>query len=142
MPWWGWVSIGVFLLGAELFGIDAAFYLIFVGFAMILTGRIDVSVGGMEIWVQFMIFGVISIFLLVLFRKRLYKKFRGVATDLNVGPTGEKITLEATLPPGGTGRQRFRGSQWTVVNEGATELQQGTRVQISRVDGLNLIVGE
>jgi len=142
MPWWGWVCIGVFLLGAELFGIDAAFYLIFIGFAMIATGLIDLSAGGLHTWAQFMIFGSITIISMVTFRKRVYKKFRGVDTDLNIGPKGERILLEKNLPPGGEIRQRFRGSQWTIINEGQSELGAGTRVQISRVDGLNLIVGE
>jgi membrane protein implicated in regulation of membrane protease activity len=38
MAWWGWLIIGIFLMGAELLGVDAAFYLIFVGSAAISVG--------------------------------------------------------------------------------------------------------
>ncbi len=37
MQWWGWVGIGMLLLGAELFFIEADFYLVFLGDAAALT---------------------------------------------------------------------------------------------------------
>ena len=40
MPWWGWLIIGFGLMAAELLGIEAAYYLIFVGVAAILTGLV------------------------------------------------------------------------------------------------------
>ena len=38
MPWWGWMVIGMLLLGAELFIIEADFFLVFLGVAAIATG--------------------------------------------------------------------------------------------------------
>ena len=31
MQWWGWIAVGVILLGAELAFVDAQFYLVFIG---------------------------------------------------------------------------------------------------------------
>jgi membrane protein implicated in regulation of membrane protease activity len=38
MPWWGWLIVGEALLGAEMFVIDAQFYLVFFGIAAALVG--------------------------------------------------------------------------------------------------------
>ena len=38
MDWWAWVVGGAILFGAELFFVDAQFYLVFIGTAAILTG--------------------------------------------------------------------------------------------------------
>ena len=31
MTWWGWMILGAVMLGAELFAVDAQFYLVFLG---------------------------------------------------------------------------------------------------------------
>ena len=38
MTWWQWTILGGLLLGAELFGLDAQFYLIFIGLSALLVG--------------------------------------------------------------------------------------------------------
>ena len=38
MTWWSWMVLGALLLGAELFAIDAQFYLVFLGVSAILVG--------------------------------------------------------------------------------------------------------
>ena len=38
MAWWGWIVIGTLLFCAELFAIDAQFYLIFIGAGAIIVG--------------------------------------------------------------------------------------------------------
>ena len=43
MPWWGWMIFGALLLGAELLGVDAGFYLVFIGLAAALTGLLELA---------------------------------------------------------------------------------------------------
>ncbi len=38
MPWWMWIVTGAILLGAELFIIDAQFFLVFIGVSALVTG--------------------------------------------------------------------------------------------------------
>ena len=38
MTWWQWTILGGILLGAELLGLDAQFYLIFIGLSALLVG--------------------------------------------------------------------------------------------------------
>ena len=34
MTWWGWMILGAVLFGAELFAVDAQFYLVFLGLSV------------------------------------------------------------------------------------------------------------
>ncbi|MFT7556494.1 MAG: hypothetical protein ACI9LO_002822 [Planctomycetota bacterium] len=138
MPWWGWMIIGALLLGAELMGVDAAFYLVFIGIAAGITGLIELSGAGLEPWVQWMVFSAIAIVFMVLFRKKLYTKLRGDAVGYEAGPVGELITLEEKLKPGEKGRLKFRGTDWTVINESDETFEAGSRARIGRVDSLTI----
>ncbi len=140
MPWWGWMIFGTFLLGSELLGVDAGFYLVFVGLAAMLTGLLEVVGINLEPWVQWLSFAVFGLVLMVFFRKKLYQKLRGDGVGYEVGPAGEYVEMTETLGPSASGRLSFRGTNWTVVNDGDTAVEKGSRVRITRVDGLTLII--
>ena len=142
MTWWGWMIFGALMLGAELLGVDAAFYLVFLGIAAILTGFIDLGGFGLEPWIEWLIFSAFSLTAMLVFRGRVYEKFRGVAVDYPEGPSEDYVTLASTLQPGESGRQKFHGSDWNIHNQGGTTLEQGTRVKIVRSESLTLVVGE
>ena len=38
MTWWSWMILGAVLLGAELFAVDAQFYLVFLGVSAAIVG--------------------------------------------------------------------------------------------------------
>mgnify|MGYP001812533749 CR=1 FL=1 len=138
MPWWGWMIIGALLLGSELMIVDAGFYLVFLGIAAAITGLIELAGADLEPWVQWILFSIIALVFMVLFRKKLYAKLRGSGIGYQVGPTGEIVTVEQALQPGETGRMAYRGTEWTVVNTSDQVFEQGQHVQISSVDGLTL----
>jgi membrane protein implicated in regulation of membrane protease activity len=138
MPWWGWMIFGALLLGAELLGVDAAFYLVFIGMAAAITGLVELSGLGLEPWAQWILFSVISLVFMVFFRKQIYAKLRGSGVGYEAGPAGEIVSLEQTLKPGEKGRLTFRGTDWTVVNESDETFATGSRARIDRIDGLTL----
>jgi len=138
MPWWGWIIFGALLLGSELLIVDAGFYLVFIGIAAALTGLIELAGIGLEPWLQWVVFSIVSLVMMVLFRKKLYDKLRGSGVGYETGPSGEIVTVEQTLQPGETGRLAYRGSEWTVVNNSDQVFKQGQHVQISAVEGLTL----
>ncbi|MDH3633094.1 MAG: NfeD family protein [Gammaproteobacteria bacterium] len=138
MPWWGWMIVGALLLGSELMIVDAGFYLVFLGIAAAITGLIELAGADLEPWVQWILFSIIALVFMVLFRKKLYAKLRGSGIGYEVGPTGEIVTVEQALQPGETGRMAYRGTEWTVVNTSDQAFEQGQHVQISSVDGLTL----
>ena len=138
MPWWGWMIFGAILLGSELLIVDAGFYLVFIGIAGAIVGLVELAGAGLEPWVQWVLFSVISLVLMVLFRKKLYDKLRGSAVGYQIGPAGEIVTVEQTLQPGESGRLAYRGTEWTAVNASEQVMEQGQHVQISSVDSLTL----
>jgi hypothetical protein len=74
------------------------------------------------------------------FRRSLYQKMRGSVPGFNEGVSGEYLVLQTDLESGGHSRASFRGSDWTVVNDGALKIAAGSRVKIMRNDGLTLYV--
>lgn len=138
MPWWGWIIFGAVLLGSELLIVDAGFYLVFIGLAAAITGLVELSGVGLEPWVQWILFSIIALVFMVLFRKKLYAKLRGSGIGYETGPKGEIVTVEQALQPGETGRLAYRGTEWTVINSSDQAFEQGQHVQISSVDGLTL----
>ena len=138
MAWWGWMIIGALLLGAELLGVDAAFYLVFIGFAAIVVGLVELAGAGLEVWVQWIVFAALAVVLMVFFRKKLYAMLRGDGVGYETGPAGEIVTVDSALEPGQSGRLNYRGTDWTVVNDGDRPIGAGQRVRIGSVDGLKL----
>jgi membrane protein implicated in regulation of membrane protease activity len=120
--------------------VDAAFYLVFIGAAAVITGFISLAVAGMAPWVQWLVFATIAAAAMVFFRAQLYTKLRSVKTEFISGPAGERITLDAALPAGGRARQQFHGSTWNIENSSDVALEQGSKVRIDRVDGTTLVV--
>ena len=138
MPWWSWMIIGALLLGAEMLGVDAAFYLVFIGFAAAIVGLLELAGVGLEVWMQWMLFSIIAVVLMVLFRRKLYGMMRGSAEGYATGPAGETVTVADALEPGQSGRLNYRGTDWTVVNESGVTMAAGEQARIIAVDGLKL----
>jgi membrane protein implicated in regulation of membrane protease activity len=129
---------GALLLGSELLIVDAGFYLVFIGVAAALTGLVELAGAGLEPWLQWAVFSIIALVMMVLFRKKLYAKLRGSGVGYKIGPAGEIVTVEQELQPGDSGRLAYRGTEWTVVNISDEAFEQGQHVQISSVVGLTL----
>jgi hypothetical protein len=140
MPWWGWCVIGTLLLGAELFAIDAQFYLIFIGIGAVIVGLMGLSGMEMPIWLQWLSFAVLSLVAMVTVRRHLYAKWKtrplgNVDSDVN-----RRVVIPLELAPGRSGRVDYRGSGWTAVNVGDQVIPAGAEVRIDSVDGLTLNV--
>jgi membrane protein implicated in regulation of membrane protease activity len=140
MPWWGWMGIGMLLLAAELFIIEADFYLVFLGVAAALTGLLGLAVPGMPAWLQWLAFAVLSLVLMVLFRKRVYRLLRREVADLPNDMLREQVALPDGLPVGGSCRVELRGSTWTAHNVGTTPIAPGGTARVVGVEGITLKV--
>ncbi len=140
MTWWGWMILGAVLLGAELFAIDAQFYMVFLGLSAALVGLAGMLGIAMPEWVQWTAFGTLSLISFFTFRKGLYEKIRGGAKGFRASITGETITIGEELSAGSETRTQFRGSGWTVRNTGSTAISAGSRAKVVKVDGIKLHV--
>ena len=68
MTWWSWMILGAILLAAELLGVEAAFFLAFIGVAAMAVGLLELAGAGLDAWVQWLVFAVLAIILMVFFR--------------------------------------------------------------------------
>jgi inner membrane protein len=139
MTWWGWVIAGAILLGAELVGVSAEFYLVFVGAAAILVGLATLLVP-MAVWVQWALFAVLAVVSMVTFRNRVYRRFHHAMPHVATGPAGGVITLKEPLGAGESCQAEYGGSFWTVRNDSDTPIPSGGRARIARVQELTLLV--
>ena len=140
MPWWGWIGIGMLLLAAELFIIEADFYLVFLGVAAALTGLLGLAVPGMPAWLQWLAFAVLALVLMVLFRKRVYRLLRREVADLPNDMLREQVSLPQGLPVGSSCRVELRGSTWTAHNVGTGPIAPGGAARVVGVEGITLKV--
>jgi membrane protein implicated in regulation of membrane protease activity len=138
MPWWGWLSIGIFLLGAELLGVDAAFYLIFVGSAAIVMGFVGLAGLDLPTWVQWLLFSALAIAAMVLFRQKLYARLRGNVPDYGNTLISEVVAVDKDMAPGTQSRVSLRGSVWTAVNIGNDTIPAGSTAKVVEADGMVL----
>ena len=138
MTWWTWMILGAILLGAELFAIDAQFYLVFLGVSAALVGLAGLFGIAMPEWAQWMAFAVLSLVSFFTFRKSLYEKIRGGAVGFREGLAGETINVTEELPPGAETRLEHRGTKWTARNVGDSPIAAGARATVVEVDGLTL----
>jgi hypothetical protein len=142
MTWWAWMILGALLFGAEMIAVDAQFYLVFLGLSAALVGLLSLVGLSMPEWVQWLVFAALSLISMFTFRKAVYEKIRGNVPGFREGVAGEFLQIPDDLAPGATVRTTFRGSNWTVVNEGSSPIVGGSRARIARSEGLTLFVND
>ena len=136
--WWHWLVIGLLLVLAEL-ATAGGFFVIFFGIGALIVGIMaGLGVAG-PLWVQLLLFSVISVSSLVLFRSRMLAWFQldpqRPEVDALVGEIG---VVNDEVAPDGVGRVEVRGSAWSARNVSHSSLPRGTRCRVVRVDGLML----
>jgi membrane protein implicated in regulation of membrane protease activity len=139
MSGWGWLVIGIGLLAAEMFLIDAQFYLVFVGVAAILVGLLGTAGLQWPAWAQWLSFTVLSLVSVLAFRRQLYQLIRKRSGHVDQPLTlGDRVRVPVRLEPGDTCRVDYRGSTWSARNVDAAAIEAGNQAVIDQVDGLTL----
>ena len=141
MPWWAWLVLGIGLLGAEMFVIDAQFYLVFIGLSAAVVGLLGLVGVHLPSWTQWLIFSALAVIAMLTFRRRLYQMVRGRSGKVDERLTvGDSVLIPARLEPGQSGRVDYRGTTWTARNTGSEPIEAGREAVIAEVDGLTLHV--
>ena len=140
MLWWVWILLGFLLLLAELLT-PGGLYLLFFGVAAIVVGLLSgLNLTGPP-WMQWLLFSILSVVALSLFRRLLLKRLRpaslGGEVDSLVGETA--IALE-DMAVDAIGKAGLHGSAWSARNVGGNLVTRGQRCTVERVDGLMLCV--
>src|SRR5210317_2207324 len=100
MTWWSWMIVGAVLLAAELFAVDAQFYLVFLGLSAALVGLASLFGLAMPEWAQWAAFATLSLISFFTFRKSLYEKIRGGAVGFRDSISGDTVNVDSDLAAG------------------------------------------
>jgi membrane protein implicated in regulation of membrane protease activity len=139
MPWWGWLIVGIGLLGIEMFVIDLQFYLVFLGVSAAIVGLFGLAGLAMPQWAQWLLFAALAVASMVAFRRRVYTLLRGQPGLVQERITsGDKVAVPVTLEPGQSCRVDYRGTTWTARNVDVLPIAAGSEAVISDVDDLTL----
>lgn len=141
MPWWGWIVLGVLLLGAEIL-VQTDFWLVFIGLAAIAVGLVASIAPGISDTAQWALFGLLAAVSALWFRRLVRRRFPSHPSDSRLDAPLEGAAGHALEPlaPGAIGRVELRGSIWTARNLDDAPIGAGARVRVERVEGLMLHV--
>ena len=132
-----WVVLGLGLAAIEL-ATPGGFFVIFFGIAAAAVGLLDFVGLAPQPWVQWLLFPVIAVVSLRLFRKPLLDRLN-VGEPKNVDSLVGEVTIAAAdIPPGQHGRAELRGSSWSVRNVHTELVAAGQRCRVVAVQGLML----
>ena len=141
MDWWIWVVAGLVLLALEIM-IPMDFVLVFVGLAGVATG-ILAGIGVISLpWLQWSVFAVLSLFLLLIAKKPLVQHLKLTSRPLGTELTEGTVEISEDIAVGEKGNGTARGSVWTVENKRDEILEKGKAYKVTDRDGLTLIVGK
>lgn len=138
-PWiWVWIVLAAALYIGEM--LTFTFFLL--PFAVGATVSIFACAFGAELWLQWVLFIVVSISALVVVRPLAKRLQRNAPTEKSgvdrlIGCDG--VILEQTAPSGES-RARVIREVWNVATEGDDVLQPGDKIMVLRVEGTKLIV--
>jgi membrane protein implicated in regulation of membrane protease activity len=136
--WWHWLVLGLVLVVAEL-AAAGGFYIIFFGLGALVVGALASFGLAGPVWMQMLLFSVISVAGLLAFRGSLLKQFQAdPQAPLVDALVGEIAVATEDVAPGGVGRVQLRGSAWAARNDAGMPVARGERCRVTRVDGLTV----
>jgi inner membrane protein len=140
MEWWHWLVLGVVLVALEL-AASGGFYIIFFGVAALAIGSLHLFDLAGPAWWQFLLFSMLSVASLLLFRGPVLRWMQldkpGIDVDSLVGETA--VPLE-DIVPGAVGRAELRGTVWSARNSSGVAVTRGQRCTVVRVDRLMIVL--
>jgi membrane protein implicated in regulation of membrane protease activity len=139
MDWWIWLLLGLLLLLAELVT-PGGFYIIFFGVGALIVGVLAGFEAAGPPWFQYILFSVLSVIALWLFREKLLQLTRSRSSDRVDDLVGETAVLLEDLSVNGLGKAEMRGTSWNTRNIGDKPLARGQRCKVERIEGLTLFV--
>jgi len=135
-----WLLLGIALIVFEVMT-PGGLVLLFFGAGALVTAAVAAFAPGLPLWVQCVIFSVVSIVSLVTLRKMLCRTFSGrseVTGDIDDDFSGKRAVVSQPIAPDTPGKVEFNGTNWTAVADAAIET--GVPVRIVRRTNLTLHV--
>lgn len=139
MAWWQWLALGLILVALEM-AASGGFYVIFFGIAALAIGGLRLFDVAGPAWFQFLLFSVLSVASLLLFRNPLLRMMQPGSSDDVDSLVGETAVPLEDIAPGAVGRAELRGSVWSARNGSGSTLTRGQRCRVTRVDRLMIFL--
>jgi inner membrane protein len=138
--WWQWLALGLVLVLLEM-AASGGFYVIFFGIAALTIGALHLLNLAGPVWLQLLMFSVLSVGSLLLFRNPMIRwlKLDQGAADVDTLAGEIAVPLE-DIGPGDVGRVELRGTIWTARNASGNPIARGRRCSVVRVDRLMLFI--
>ncbi len=134
-----WFAGGLVLMVAEL-ATPSGFFIMFFGLGALTVGvlaRVGLAQAG---WAQWLLFTLLSLGYLLLFRGQLQARFQAPPPPDVDSLVGVLAVPQGSIEPGAVGRVEVRGSTWSARNAAAIAIASGQRCTVVSVDGLLLTV--
>jgi len=139
MEWWQWLAGGLALVVLEVVT-PSGFFIIFFGLGALTVGVLA-RLGIVNAWwMQWLIFTVLSVAYLLLFRGRLQNRVQMPPPPKMDSVVGVLAVAQERLLPGVVGRVEVRGAAWSARNTSNSVIETGQRCKVLSVDGLLLTV--
>jgi len=136
MLWWHWLALGLILVALEM-AASGGFYVIFFGIAALAIGGLHLFDAAGPLWFQFLLFSVLSVGSLLLFRRPFLRLLHLDAPGADVDSlVGEIAVPLEDIAPGAVGRAELRGTVWSARNVSRSGLVRGERCAVVHVDRL------
>jgi membrane protein implicated in regulation of membrane protease activity len=139
MDWWIWLLLGLMLLLAELVT-PGGFYIIFFGVGALIVGVLAGFEAAGPPWFQYILFSLVSVTALWLFREKLLQLTRAAPSESVDNLVGETAVSLDDIPVNGIGKAEMRGTSWNARNIGDQPLARGQRTRVERIEGLTIFV--
>jgi membrane protein implicated in regulation of membrane protease activity len=139
MAWWLWIAGGLLLVIVEAVT-PSGFFILFFGLGALTVGALSLTslVSGLA-W-QGLLFTVLSVVYLLLFRGRLLARVHTPPPPNVDSLIGVLAVVGERLAPGVVGRVEVRGAAWSARNTSTVTIEAGQRCRVVAVDGLLLAV--
>ena len=140
IEWWHWLVLGLILIALEL-AASGGFYVIFFGIAAVAIGSLRLLDVAGPAWMQILLFTLISVGALMLFRRPVLRwlQLDAAAPDVDSLVGDVAVPLE-DIPAGAIGRAELRGAVWTARNHAKVALLKGQRCTVVSVDRLTIFI--
>jgi membrane protein implicated in regulation of membrane protease activity len=138
MIWWYWILLGLILAAVEL-ATPGGFFFIFFAVSALVLGLLELAGMVVADSVQWVLFSVLSVACLAVFRRPLLERMRRAERPDTVDSLVDEVAVAATpIPPGQYGRAELRGSMWSARNVDDRPVTAGERCRVVAVRGLEL----
>jgi len=135
-PWMVWIAIGVICMIIEIF--TPGFLFMSFGVGAILTGLVALVIP--ILWVQILIFGIITFILFINLRK-LSKKLIKTVEKTNFDALEGKVGFVTNeIPVDGIGHVKIGGEEWAAKELDNGSIKKDEKITVVQVSGNKLVV--